>query len=55
MSTAVPTPGNGGIVPGNATTPGNNPVMYTSGATGNGLVWTSFVAMGLLVLGMFSV
>ncbi|KAE9380911.1 hypothetical protein N431DRAFT_449656 [Stipitochalara longipes BDJ] len=52
VPTPVPTPGNGAVVPGNGTIPGNNTIMFVSGATGNGLVWTSFAAGGLLFLGM---
>ena len=53
MPTAIPTPGNGGVVPGNGTAPSNSPIMIVSGTTGNGLVWSSFVAVGFVFVGMF--
>lgn len=60
MPTAIPTPGNGGVVPGNGgVVPGNgtalshSPITIVSGTTGNGLVWSSFVAVGFVFVGMF--
>jgi len=53
MPTAIPTPGNGGVVPGNGTAPSNSPISIVSGATGNGLVWSSFVAVGFVFVGVF--
>jgi hypothetical protein len=53
MPTAIPTPGNGGVVPSNGTAPGNIPIIIVSGATGNGLIWSSFVAVGFVFVGMF--
>ncbi|PMD31012.1 hypothetical protein L207DRAFT_573106 [Hyaloscypha variabilis F] len=52
VPTGVPTPGNGAVLPGNGTTPGNNTILFVSGAAGNGVVWSSFAAMGLLFLGI---
>jgi hypothetical protein len=53
MPTAIPTPGNGGVAPGNGTTPSNTPIVIVSGTTGNGLAWSSFVAVGFVFVGMF--
>jgi hypothetical protein len=53
MPTAIPTPGNGGVVPGNGTAPSHSPITIVSGTTGNGLVWSSFVAVGFVFVGMF--
>jgi hypothetical protein len=53
VPTPTSTPGNGAVVPGNSTTQGNGTIItVASGAAGNRLAWTPFLAVGLLFLGI---